>query len=344
MTLAKTLESWLTSRRAWLLKHGPALLSLDPAHERLVPDSDGLYGLAIEIDGRDRIPIFGLPPRQDNISGTTELDEIKCDLAAIAYNESVEMVRAAIDSLARYRASRSLGQRRWQTGYLRIPAVLQLILSKGCDRPALSFDDVQAMFGRFSSAEMSWQPSAHGSKLQLSLGCDVPTLILSHHNGTICLHRFRLGSKPDVLLNICPFRGPEGRHYASLALNTRLPDTFENASIGKPLRFVISSRFTDPFDLNILSIKGRGKNLFMILSGAEDLRRQCTIFEDPAFTAPYSLESSALDSAREILTKNLSFALLPKKWWRLFKEASFKPEAPEISVGRPLMRNNGWIL
>jgi hypothetical protein len=170
MTLAETLESWLASRRAWLLDHGPALLSLDPAHESLVPDSDGLYGLAIEVDGRDRIPIFGLPPRQDNISGTTELDEIKCDLAAIAYNESVEMVRAAIDSLARYRASRSLGQRRWQTGYLRVPAVLQLILSKGCDRPALSFDDLQAMLGNFGSAEMSWQASAHGSKLQLSLG------------------------------------------------------------------------------------------------------------------------------------------------------------------------------
>jgi hypothetical protein len=256
MTLARTLESWLTSRRAWLLKHGPALLSLDPAHERLVPDSDGLYGLAIEIDGRDCIPIFGLPPRQDNISGTTELDEIKCDLAAIAYNESVEMVRTAIASLARYRASRSLGQRRWQTGYLRVPAALQLILSKGCDRPALSFDDVQAMFGSFGSAEMSWQASAHGSKLQLSLGCNVPALIFSHHNGTIFLHRFRLGSKPDVLLNICPFRGPEGRHYASLALEARLPDTIENASIGKPLRFIISTDFTDPFDLNTFFYRG----------------------------------------------------------------------------------------
>lgn len=343
MILAETLESWLASRRAWLLDHGPALLSLDPAHERLVPDSDGLYGLAIEIDGRDRIPIFGLPPRQDNISGTTELDEIKCDLAAIAYDRPVDLVHYALDTLAYHRAARTRGETQRGSGFIRIPAVLPHFVKKVANGAELSYARALSSFSHVRSGAVGWDKEGRFSDLGNSINRDRPGFFLACDGKTVDVNCIWLTCERDAYLNLCAYRGQRGWRCASLVIECNLPQTITTAMIGQSLKSLVSYCLTDPFYLEIVAIQRFVPATAIVFSGAEQIRRHHTLFEDPTLARPCASEASKLENARWVMVSNLTMGLLPEKWWQSFRETSRKPGAPVISLGTPLHTNRQWV-
>jgi len=343
MTLAKTLDRWLESRVDWLVEYGPTLLALDPFHEKLVPDSDRHFGLAIEVAGTDLIPVFGLPFRDDGVRGRSKLNTIKGELEAIVYDEPFEMVHAATDSLARYRASRHQGGIRWQTGFMRLPAVMRHFMTKAGNGETLSFDEARSIFSEYICGAMSWVDAVQGGNLRSSVGRDIPGLFYTCKGRTLTAHNLWLGCKQDALLNLCPFRGPKGWHYGSLIFDGTLPEAAAIAAIGRRLSSVVSYCLTDPFDLRILDVENLENQVMVTFSGAEQLGRHYTLFEDSAFDEPYGSEVAALERARQRLVANLTLALLPRKWWQQFRDASRKPGAPEICCEGSFMKNHRWV-
>lgn len=343
MTLAKTLESWLASRRAWLLNHGASLLALDPAREKLVLDISRFYGLAIEVDGQDLIPVFGLPFRDDGVEGRSQLNAINGCLASIVYDEPVETVHAAVDSLARFRASRRCPDTQWKSGFMRLPAVLPHFIARVGQGATLSYEEARTTFGGLRGGAMSWVNGTEDGRLQTSISRDAPGLVFTCDDASLTAHNLWLGCKHDVLLNLCPFRGQLGWHYGSLQFDGRLPETMAHAAIGRPLRSLASYSLTDPFDLRIVQIHDFGERVMILFSGAEELRRYETLFEEPAFMQPYLCQLAALRHARDALVANLTMALLPNSWWDRFRKASRKPGAPMISSSGPLMTNHHWV-
>lgn len=343
MSLSKTLEAWLQSRNAWLLEYGPSLLALDPTHEKLIVDDERQHGLAIEVAGNELIPIFGLPYRKDGMGDRSQMSAIDGDLAAIVYDAPIEMVHAAIDSLAHYRASRRQCGGQWQSGFMRVPAVMPYFVARAGDGAELSYEEAHSTFSSFSAGAISWTNGSREDGLQRSVSRHTPGLFFTRDGCTLAAHNLWLGCKRDALLNLCPFRGPRGWHFASLMFTCDLPETIANVAIGRRLKTLVSYCLTDAFDLRIVAIQNMGSRLMIVFSGAEQLRRHHTLFEDAAVDAPFAQEVTALDFARQTMAANLSVSLLPEKWWQRFRDASSRPRAPEISTGGPHMSNPHWV-
>lgn len=343
MSLSQIFEAWLASRCEWLLEHGPSLLALDRAHEKLVPDNVRRHGLAIEVAGDELIPIFGIPCRKDAVGGSPELNAIDFDLEAIIYDEPIEMVHAAIDSLARYRAARIQCGLQWQSGFMRVPAVMPHFVAGAGDGTELSYEVAHSRFNSFSAGAISWTNGSRANGLQKSVSRHTPGLFFTRDGRTVAAPNLWLGCKQDALLNLCPFRGPRGWHFASLTFTCDLPETIANLSIGRQLKTLVSYCLTDSFDLRIVAIQQMGRRTTIMFSGAEQLRRHKTLFENPAIREPFAREVALLAPARQALLSNLTLALLPEKWWQRFRDVNQEPGAPPLSFVTPLQRNHRWV-
>jgi len=344
MECAANIDAWLARNKADLLEHGASMLELDPAYERLVPYDELIHGVAVEVKGQKNVILAGARPRHNAHNTKGPFGALNVDPTAIIYDEPGETFDLAIDTIARHRVMRHSGNPDSDPQFVRVAAVILKFMQYQGVKPKDRYEMLRSTFEGFSFGAVAWEPNSGPDILQRKVTRDRPGFLFSNQGGTLGAYSLWLGGDNHAFLDLRTLCGANGRRYGRLTLNAEIPLTIANAAVEKPLASLVAYPLTDSFKLWTIDVRVSDGFTEIYFGGAEKMRENMTLFEDPALNKLFAAEVAKLRRIRRILFGMLSVSTLSDGWWQQFKKLATGRGAPQIAHGMPLRRTAVWAI
>ncbi len=313
MYLLNELVEWLDSSRQFLRKHGPDILGLDPAHEKILVNRYLLGGVLIYPGVGHPIELGGMKGHKRSKASEPEYPAT-VDPYAIVHDQPGQSVDMAIDWLAMSRVWRSLGPGHEMPEWYRVSTALLTAL-RHIGVPPEELYSTLAMLGgsTVGYTGLRWRDNTDPTD-------QIPFVIYSNMSRTLNAEVlwFRgLGDEANIDLKRLP--GKAGNRYGRFYIPGSIPENVMSTSSGLPMKDVISCYVTDPHDLRICYMRPLIDKTLVLFEGADQLTRCVPVFRYQEMAERFAEEVGKLAEARAIMRKQLSTSALSDEWWDAFE-------------------------
>ncbi len=151
------------------------------------------------------------------------------------------------------------------------------------------------------------------------------------------------GPDQATRLDLKMLPGKWGKRYGRFYVEGDIPENVAVSAVGRPLKDLLSSSFTDPHDIRIMDVSPADDGIRILFEGAHLLRRCVPIFRDREIADKFAVEVAKLAYARTLLWDILSADNLPDQWWRDFEKLMVNGAVTPFAASCQNKRTKVWV-